>query len=143
MSAEPSVCWQRAAREPTVRKRAGHQRARHERTSDRISRERALPGRAATAVRRRPGRRPGTADTRGQILAAARETFSEKGFDKATIRGIARRAGWTRRWSTTISPARRACSSPPWSCRSPPTTSSRRFSRGRERRSVSGWPGSS
>ncbi|MFD8532869.1 TetR family transcriptional regulator [Streptosporangium canum] len=43
--------------------------------------------------RRRPGRRPGAADTRGQILAAARETFSEKGFDKATIRGIARQAG--------------------------------------------------
>ncbi|GAA4228012.1 AcrR family transcriptional regulator [Streptosporangium album] len=43
--------------------------------------------------RRRPGRRPGSADTRGQILAAARETFSEKGFDKATVRGIARQAG--------------------------------------------------
>ncbi|MEU3166189.1 TetR family transcriptional regulator [Streptosporangium sp. NPDC006930] len=43
--------------------------------------------------RRRPGRRPGSADTRGQILAAARETFAEKGFDKATIRGIARQAG--------------------------------------------------
>ncbi|WP_433247372.1 TetR family transcriptional regulator [Streptosporangium sp. CA-135522] len=42
--------------------------------------------------RRRPGRRPGAADTRGQILAAARETFAEKGFDKATIRGIARQA---------------------------------------------------
>jgi AcrR family transcriptional regulator len=52
-----------------------------------------LPGEPATAVKRRPGRRPGAADTRGQILAAARETFSEKGFDKATIRGIARQAG--------------------------------------------------
>jgi AcrR family transcriptional regulator len=49
-------------------------------------------GESATA-KRRPGRRPGAADTRGQILAAARETFSEKGFDKATIRGIARQAG--------------------------------------------------
>lgn len=42
--------------------------------------------------RRRPGRRPGTADTRGEILAAARRIFAEKGFDKATIRGIAREA---------------------------------------------------
>ncbi|MEU4830260.1 TetR family transcriptional regulator [Streptosporangium sp. NPDC023615] len=45
------------------------------------------------AGRRRPGRRPGSADTRGQILAAAREIFAEKGFDKATVRGIARQAG--------------------------------------------------
>jgi AcrR family transcriptional regulator len=43
--------------------------------------------------RRRPGRRPGSADTRGEILLAARKTFAEKGFDKATIRGIAREAG--------------------------------------------------
>ncbi|MGI5153864.1 TetR family transcriptional regulator [Microbispora sp. CA-102843] len=42
---------------------------------------------------RRPGRRPGAADTRGEILAAARRVFAEKGFDKATIRGIAREAG--------------------------------------------------
>ncbi|MBB2912530.1 AcrR family transcriptional regulator [Streptosporangium becharense] len=46
-----------------------------------------------TAARRRSGRRPGSADTRGQILAAAREIFAEKGFDKATVRGIARQAG--------------------------------------------------
>lgn len=43
--------------------------------------------------RRGPGRRPGAADTRGAILAAARRTFAEKGFEKATIRGIAREAG--------------------------------------------------
>jgi AcrR family transcriptional regulator len=43
-------------------------------------------------VRRRPGRRPGAADTRGEILTAARKIFAEKGFDKATIRGIAREA---------------------------------------------------
>ncbi|MCW2880768.1 MAG: putative transcriptional regulator, TetR family [Sphaerisporangium sp.] len=43
--------------------------------------------------RRRPGRRPGSADTRGDIITAARKIFSEKGFDKATIRGIAREAG--------------------------------------------------
>ncbi|GAA4914203.1 AcrR family transcriptional regulator [Nonomuraea thailandensis] len=42
--------------------------------------------------RRRPGRRPGSADTRGEILTAARRVFAEKGFDKATVRGIAREA---------------------------------------------------
>ncbi|MEU6782516.1 TetR family transcriptional regulator [Nonomuraea angiospora] len=42
--------------------------------------------------RKRPGRRPGAADTRGEILAAARRVFAEKGFDKATVRGIAREA---------------------------------------------------
>ena len=109
VSAEPPVSWSEssvswnvsartirklaarrrtAAREPTGRKRVGHQRARHDRISGRTS-----PGRAGDGGQRRPGRRPGTADTRGQILAAARETFSEKGFDKATIRGIARQAG--------------------------------------------------
>ncbi|MFC4011872.1 TetR family transcriptional regulator [Nonomuraea purpurea] len=41
---------------------------------------------------RRPGRRPGSADTRGEILTAARRVFAEKGFDKATVRGIAREA---------------------------------------------------
>ncbi|MEV4469960.1 TetR family transcriptional regulator [Nonomuraea salmonea] len=46
-----------------------------------------------TNQRRRPGRRPGSADTRGEILAAARKVFAEKGFDKATVRGIAREAG--------------------------------------------------
>jgi AcrR family transcriptional regulator len=38
------------------------------------------------------GRRPGSADTRGRILAAARATFGERGFDAATIRDIAERA---------------------------------------------------
>ncbi|TDD04534.1 TetR family transcriptional regulator [Nonomuraea deserti] len=45
-----------------------------------------------STARRRPGRRPGSADTRGEILAAARKVFAEKGFDKATVRGIAREA---------------------------------------------------
>ena len=35
------------------------------------------------------GRRPGTGDTRSQILEAARTAFGERGFDAATIRGIA------------------------------------------------------
>lgn len=47
---------------------------------------------AGERVRRRPGRRPGMVDTRGEILAAARKVFAEKGFDKATIRAIAREA---------------------------------------------------
>ena len=38
---------------------------------------------------RRSGRRPGNQDTRQDILAAAREVFAEKGFDKASIRAIA------------------------------------------------------
>lgn len=52
-----------------------------------------VEGGGVTAERRRPGRRPGSADTRGEIVTAARKIFSEKGFDKATIRGIAREAG--------------------------------------------------
>ncbi|MEU9891348.1 TetR family transcriptional regulator [Sphaerisporangium sp. NPDC051011] len=50
-------------------------------------------GGGVTAERRRPGRRPGSADTRGEIVVAARKIFAEKGFDKTTIRGIAREAG--------------------------------------------------
>jgi AcrR family transcriptional regulator len=38
---------------------------------------------------RRSGRRPGNQDTRASILEAARTTFAEKGFDKASIRAIA------------------------------------------------------
>lgn len=40
----------------------------------------------------RSGRRPGSADTRGRILAAARASFGERGFDGATIRDVAGRA---------------------------------------------------
>lgn len=40
-----------------------------------------------------PGRRSGSPDTRGEILAAAREVFSEVGYDRATIRAIANKAG--------------------------------------------------
>ena len=41
----------------------------------------------------RTGRRPGEARTRAEILDAARTAFVEEGYDAATIRGIARRAG--------------------------------------------------
>lgn len=39
------------------------------------------------------GRRPGNPDTRSQILDAAREVFGEAGYDRATMREIAGRAG--------------------------------------------------
>src|SRR5918994_4075867 len=42
---------------------------------------------------RRSGRRPGPSGTREAILAAARHQFGERGFDRATIRSIARKAG--------------------------------------------------
>jgi AcrR family transcriptional regulator len=42
---------------------------------------------------RRTGRRPGNPDTREVILAAAREAFAERGFDRASIRAIATSAG--------------------------------------------------
>lgn len=38
------------------------------------------------------GRRPGPSQTRGRILEAARATFGERGYESATIRGIAARA---------------------------------------------------
>lgn len=41
----------------------------------------------------RPGRRSGSPDTRGEIVNAAREVFSDVGYDRATIRAIATRAG--------------------------------------------------
>ena len=39
------------------------------------------------------GRRPGVADTRGAILAAARGLFATRGFARASIRSIAAEAG--------------------------------------------------
>lgn len=42
---------------------------------------------------RRRGRRPAGADTRAQLLAAAREAFAERGYEGATVRHIAERAG--------------------------------------------------
>jgi AcrR family transcriptional regulator len=37
----------------------------------------------------RTGRRPGRPDTKDAILAAAREAFAERGYDGASVRGIA------------------------------------------------------
>ncbi len=42
---------------------------------------------------RRPGRRPGNPDTREAVLGAARAAFAERGFEGASIRGIAGAAG--------------------------------------------------
>jgi AcrR family transcriptional regulator len=41
---------------------------------------------------RRRGRRPGGADTRAEILATAGRLFSERGFDRTSMRVIARQA---------------------------------------------------
>ncbi|MGH3624409.1 MAG: TetR family transcriptional regulator [Sciscionella sp.] len=48
---------------------------------------------AVSAGARRRGRRPGGTDTRAALLAAAREAFGEAGYDGATVRSIAARAG--------------------------------------------------
>jgi AcrR family transcriptional regulator len=42
---------------------------------------------------RRSGRRPGPSTTREAITRAARAQFSELGYDRTTIRGVAREAG--------------------------------------------------
>jgi AcrR family transcriptional regulator len=39
------------------------------------------------------GRRPGNADTRGEIVEAAKRVFAAKGYDGASLRGVAREAG--------------------------------------------------
>jgi len=59
------------------------------------------PGTAANATApaepraqtRKRGRRPAGQDTREALLTAAREVFSELGYEGATVRGIASRAG--------------------------------------------------
>ena len=47
----------------------------------------------APAPRRRPGRPPGTSDTRRRILSCARELFARNGFAATSIRSIAAAAG--------------------------------------------------
>jgi len=39
------------------------------------------------------GRRPGKADTRGEIIEAAKRIFADKGYDGTSLRGVAREAG--------------------------------------------------
>jgi AcrR family transcriptional regulator len=46
-----------------------------------------------SAEARRSGRRPGASSTRDDILGAATAAFAERGYDRATIRDIAGRAG--------------------------------------------------
>lgn len=48
--------------------------------------------RAPAANPRRSGRRPGRSDSREAILRAARRMFSEHGYERTTVRGIAREA---------------------------------------------------
>ena len=47
----------------------------------------------SSASQRRSGRRPGPTQTREAVARAARAQFAELGYDRATIRGIAREAG--------------------------------------------------
>ncbi|WP_340376989.1 TetR family transcriptional regulator [Streptomyces sp. SS7] len=66
---------------------------------DGTSRRPGRPPRTAASgtggTTRRRGRPPRTeaADTRDRILAAAREEFSERGYEKTSVRGIAKAAG--------------------------------------------------
>ncbi|GAA1181225.1 AcrR family transcriptional regulator [Kitasatospora gansuensis] len=48
---------------------------------------------ATPAPRKRTGRRPGSADTRRTVLEAARAEFAARGYEKASMRAIARAAG--------------------------------------------------
>ena len=44
-------------------------------------------------VGRRTGRRPGSSGAREEILSAAKRAFAEGGYERTTIRGVAREAG--------------------------------------------------
>jgi AcrR family transcriptional regulator len=48
---------------------------------------------AVTAARKKAGRRPGGADTRQDILGAARTEFATRGYENTSMRAIARSAG--------------------------------------------------
>lgn len=48
---------------------------------------------ASPAQRKRPGRPPGTSDTRMRILASARELFARNGINNTSIRSVAASAG--------------------------------------------------
>lgn len=50
-------------------------------------------GRDAGATSARRGRRPAGQDTRDLVLAGAREEFRERGYEAASLRSVARRAG--------------------------------------------------
>lgn len=45
------------------------------------------------ATRKRPGRPPGTSETREQIVISARELFAQSGFEKTSVRAVAAAAG--------------------------------------------------
>jgi AcrR family transcriptional regulator len=49
--------------------------------------------RTTNTARRRPGRPPGTSDTRERILVSARDLFARSGIDKTSIRAVAADAG--------------------------------------------------
>jgi len=78
----------RRRRPARPRARGGDPAEEDQLNADETSRLRSV-GQAA----RPTGRRPGNPDTREAVLAAARTVFAEKGFDGATIRGIATTAG--------------------------------------------------
>jgi AcrR family transcriptional regulator len=56
-------------------------------------RDRPTAAQPRTGGRRRTGRRAGDSGTREAIIDAARGQFAERGYDRATIRGIAAAAG--------------------------------------------------
>jgi AcrR family transcriptional regulator len=46
-----------------------------------------------SATARRTGRRPGASRARDEIMSAAKRSFAGKGYERTTIRGVAREAG--------------------------------------------------